>query len=91
MCSNYNLTIPVDLKVDINAFCKIKRRYKSQLIHKKINNVTEELIEYLVQLILNSEPRYGTADLAAELGEDCFGMYLPMHAFFKSEKTPYFF
>jgi hypothetical protein len=49
----------------------------------------EELIEYLVQLILNSEPRYGTADLAVELGEDCFGMYLPMHAFFKSEKTPW--
>jgi hypothetical protein len=48
-----------------------------------------ELIEYLVELILNSEPEYGTADLAAKLGEDCFGMYLPMHAFFRSEKTPW--
>ena len=49
----------------------------------------EELIEYLVNLILQSESRYGTADLALEIGEDCFGMYLPMHAFYKSEKTPW--
>ena len=49
----------------------------------------EELIEYLVQLILNSEPEHGTADLAVELGDDCFGMYLPMHAFYRSTKTPW--
>lgn len=52
----------------------------------------ESLFEALVEMYESNEgelPATTLAALTTELGRDAFGLYLPMHYYFKSKKTPW--
>lgn len=52
----------------------------------------ENLFEALVEMHQTNEgeiPHESLSALTADLGREAFGMYLPMHYYFKSEKTPW--
>ena len=57
------------------------------------NSLTfDNLFESLLELYNSSEstiPHTTMSALAAELGREAFGMYLPMHYYFQSKKTPW--
>lgn len=64
-----------------------------EIVPWESNTVTfDELFENLLEVYNSNEgsiPHTTLSALTAELGREAFGMYLPMHYFFQSKKTPW--